>query len=106
MNPGRIYQDDLCPMFSLLLGNMDDPENAIAGGLGLRADNRQLLASECIQQCGFAGVRTTQNTNESRAKGHEVRLDSFAADVLWKLARARLADCWPVTLPGAGRLLR
>ena len=62
------------PSLTLLFGHVDDPQNAVACGLGLGADDGQLFADQGIEQGGFAGVGTTQNADESGVKGHrEIR---------------------------------
>src|SRR5438874_8687171 len=70
MHAWSINEDDLSCRSSLLFGNVDDPENAITGGLWLRANNGKFLPDEFIQQSGFAGIRTSEDANESGTKRH------------------------------------
>ncbi len=71
MNAWSVDQNDLAAQLTLLLGNVNDPQNAVARGLGLGADDGQLLADQGIQERGFAGVGTAQNADESGVKGHK-----------------------------------
>ena len=71
VNAWSVDQNDLAAQLALLLRHMDDPENAVARGLGLGADDGQLLADQGVQKRGFAGVGTAQYADESGVKGHK-----------------------------------
>ena len=72
---------------ALRFGHVDDPQNAVARGLGLGADDGQLFADQGIEQGGFAGVGTTQNADESGVKGHK----NFVAPASRRLSGGRPA---------------
>ena len=71
VNSWSVDQNDLAAQLALLLGHMDDPQNAVTRGLGLRTDDGQLLADQSIEERGFAGVGTAQYADESGMKGHQ-----------------------------------
>src|ERR1019366_1631412 len=71
VNSGRVDQHDLPGFVSLLLGNVDDSENAVARGLGLRRNNGKLLAHQRIQQRALAGIGAAEDADESGVEGHE-----------------------------------
>ena len=89
MNSGRVDEHDLPGFASLLLGDVDDSENAVARGLGLRRNDGQLLAHQRIQQRALARIGPSENANESGVKGHEYRL---LASGCWLLANCRAFD--------------
>ena len=61
VNTGRIDENDLA------IGARDDALDAIASGLRFRGDDGDFLADEAVQQSRFAGVRTTDDGDESGA---------------------------------------
>src|SRR5208337_2047990 len=79
VNSGRVDEHDLPGLASLLLGDVDDSENAVARGLGLRRNDGQLLAHQRIQQRALARIGPSENANESGVEGHE---DSLQFSVL------------------------
>src|SRR5208282_3858571 len=66
VNSGRVDQDDLPGLTSLLLGgiDIDDAKNAVARGLGLGRNDSQLLADQRIQQRALARIGTAENADE------------------------------------------
>ena len=72
MNSGRIDQHNLSAVFALAfaLGNVNHALNAVARGLRLGRNDRQLLAHERIEQSGLARVGAAENANETGAKWH------------------------------------
>ena len=77
MNSGRVDQHDLPGLASLLLGDVDDSENAVARGLRLGRNDGQLLADQRIQQRALARVGAAENADESGVKGHGDRVLGF-----------------------------
>src|SRR5271169_18060 len=74
MYTGSVDEHNLPARFFLLLGNLHNPQDAVARGLRLGTDNGQPFTHERVQQCGLAGVGTAKNANESGMKGHRSRL--------------------------------
>ena len=71
MNARGVDENDLAAQPAFLSGHVDDPQDAVAGGLRLGADDGQFLADQRIEQRGFAGVGTAQDADESGVKGHK-----------------------------------
>jgi len=66
-------------LLGLLLGgiDIDDAENAVAGGLGLWRNDSQLLADQRIQQRALARVRASEDADKSGVEGHGNRVLGF-----------------------------
>jgi hypothetical protein len=62
--PGEIVKDVLG------VGLGPDPGDREASGLGLGADNRQMLAEERIEQAGLADVRSAGKGDVAGSDGH------------------------------------
>src|SRR6185369_561184 len=88
MNSRSVDEHNLAAQLTLLPGHVDDSQNAVARGLGLGTDDGQLFADQSIEQGRFAGVRTTQNADESGVKGHK----NFVAPASRRLSRRHFAS--------------
>ena len=79
MHAGRIDEHDLPGLASLLLRDVDNAEDSVARGLGLRRNNGQFLADQRIQQSTLAGIGAAENADESGMKGHGNRVQASGA---------------------------
>ncbi len=74
MHAGSVDENDLPGWAALLLGHVDDSQDAVARGLRLGADDGELFADERIQQRGLAGVGASEDADETGMEGHGDRL--------------------------------
>src|ERR1700686_4335052 len=89
MHAGSVDEHDLGPVLAFILRNLDNALNAVARGLRLGRNDRQLFAHERIEQGGLARVRAAENANETGAEWHG-----------WVLGKSALSR---VDLPALGR---
>src|SRR5215831_1608986 len=90
MHSGRVNQNDLSFQVSLRFCNMKDSQNAVARGLRFGAYDGQFLTHQRVQQGGFSGIRTTENADESRMKGHGACCLSASMEIVALLASRHL----------------
>ena len=76
VNAGGIDEDELGGGVAFRLlglfegGQLQDAEDAVAGGLGLVGDDGELLAEKRVEERGLAGVGTADDGDETRAERH------------------------------------
>src|SRR5580658_6564067 len=67
-----IDENYLSAIAPVSLGNVKNSLNAIAGGLRLRRNDRELLPHQRIEQRRLARVGPSENTNKTRTKWHRI----------------------------------
>ena len=74
VHPRRVDQHNLGRIAVLRFWNLQNALDAVARGLRFGRDDGQLLANQCVQQRGLAGVGPAEDANKTCAKGHGDRL--------------------------------